>query len=136
MSWRLQDSKTRHLLDPLSSYCIRDQCFDGLVHPKTGLPMQKGTRIQTNDATFATKFAQRCAGHDYDHAPIEGGKVVSDTAFYPKKFCQRVVQLWKTSDETTPRKILKKFEEAREAEETNYTCHGCNSTNPIPDCPN
>merc|ERR1712079_723966 len=57
-------------------------------------------------------------------------------AFYPKKFCQRVVQLWKASDESTPRKILKKFEEAREAEETNYTCDGCNSTNPIPTCPN
>ena len=41
MSWRLQDSKTRYLLDQLSSYCIRDQCFDGLVHAKTGLPMQR-----------------------------------------------------------------------------------------------
>ena len=41
MSWRLQDSKTRYLLDQLSSYCVRDQCFDGLVHPKAGLPMQK-----------------------------------------------------------------------------------------------
>ena len=69
MSWRLQDSKTRYLLDQLSSYCIRDQCHDGLVHPKSGLPMQKGTRIQTNDATFATQFAQRCTGHDYGHAP-------------------------------------------------------------------
>ena len=29
--------------------------------------------------------------------PIEGGKVVSDTAFYPKKFCQRLVQLWKNN---------------------------------------
>ena len=85
---------------------------------------------------FATKFAQRCVGHDYGHSPIEGGKVVSDAAFYPKKFCQRVVQLWKASDESTPRKILKKCEEAREAEETDYTCDGCNSTNPIPTCPN
>ena len=56
MTWRLQDKKTRYLLDQLSSYCIRDQCFDGLTHPKTGLPMQKGTRIQTNDAPFCHKI--------------------------------------------------------------------------------
>ena len=70
------------------------------------------------------------------HSPTEGGKVVSDTAFYPRKFCQRVVQLWKATDETTPRRILQKFGEAREAEETNHICDGCNSTNPIPTCPN
>ena len=58
--------------------------------------MQKGTRIQTNDVTFANHFEQRCIGHDYGHAIIEGGKVTRDTAFYPTSFCQRAVQLWKT----------------------------------------
>ena len=42
MSWRLQDSKTRYLLDQLSSYCIRDQCFDGLVHPKLVYQCKRG----------------------------------------------------------------------------------------------
>ena len=55
----------------------------------------KGTRIQTNDVTFANQFEQRCIGHDCAHATIEGGKVTRDTAFYPKSFCQRAVQLWK-----------------------------------------
>ena len=51
-SWQLEDRNTRYLLDELSSFAIRDQCFDGLTHPRTGLPMQKGTRIQTNDNSF------------------------------------------------------------------------------------
>ena len=51
-SWQLQDRNTRYLLDELSSYAIRDQCFDGLTHPTTGLPVHKGTRIQTNDTAF------------------------------------------------------------------------------------
>ena len=106
MCWRLQGNKTRYLLDPLSTYCIRDQCFDGLTHPKSGLPAKKATMIQTNDSPFATQFAQRCIGHDYDHAPIEGSQVIANAAFYPKKFCQRAVQLWKSSDETTPNHIL------------------------------
>ena len=94
MSWRLTDAKTRYLLDQLSTYCIRDQCFDGLKHPKNGLPMQKGTRIQTNDIQFARQFAQRCTGHEYDHARI-AGSVTRGTAFYPKMFCQRAIQLEK-----------------------------------------
>ena len=102
MSWRLQDPMTRLVME-VSLRCIRGQCFDGLTHPKSGLPMQKSTRIQTNDVSFVRHFAHRCVGHDYDHAPIEGGRVTRDTAFYPKKFCQRVVHIWKQSDETTPK---------------------------------
>ena len=36
------------------------------------------------------------------------------------------------SDESTPNNVLRKFEEAREAEEVNYTCQGCHSLNPLP----
>ena len=60
--------------------------------------------------------------------------MTSDTAYYPKKFCQRVVQIWKQNDETTPKKVLKKFEEAREAEEINHTCQGCHSLSSSPVC--
>ena len=67
MSWSLQDQRTRQLIDELTTYCIRDQCFDALTHPKSGLPMQKGTRIQTNDRAFAQQFAQRCQGHEHGH---------------------------------------------------------------------
>ena len=94
MSWRLMDPKTRYLLDELSTYCVRDQCFDDLQHPQTRYPMQKPTRIQTNDLSFAQQFAQRCVGHPFDHVTIEGN-VTRGTAFYPKKFCQRAVQIWK-----------------------------------------
>ena len=45
VSWQLKDQRTRYLLDALSTSCIRDQCFDGLVHPKSGYPMQKGAMI-------------------------------------------------------------------------------------------
>ena len=40
------------------------------------------------------------------------------------------------ADETTPKRILKKFEEAREKEETHFMCHTCHTTNLIPTCPN
>ena len=51
-------------------------------------------------------------------------------------FCQRAVQIWKTNDETTPKRILKTFEEARGKEETTCTCHTCHTINLIPTCPN
>ena len=108
MSWQLKDQKTRYLLDELSTFCIRDQCFDGLQHPKSGYPMQKGTRIQTNDISFANQFAQRCVGHDYDHVPIEGN-ITYGTAFYPKRFCQRAVQIWKTKMISPRRNVWKKL---------------------------
>ena len=107
MSWQLKDQKTRYLLDELSTFCIRDQCFDGLQHPKSGYPMQKGTRIQTDDTSFANQFAQRCVGHDYDHVPNEGGNITYGTAFYPKRFCQRAVQIWKIKMNSPQRNLLK-----------------------------
>ena len=94
MSWKLQDPNTRNILDELATYCIRGQCFDDLRHPKTGYPMQKSIRIQTNDLAFAEHFAQRCVGHQFGHVTIEGN-VTRSTAFYPKRFCQRAVQIWK-----------------------------------------
>ena len=106
MSWNLQDQITRQLLDELSTYCIRDQCFDGSAHLKSGWSMQKCTRIQTNDAEFARLFAQRCTGHEHGQARVEGGNVTYDTAFYPKRFCQRVVQLWKTDNHHTTKRVL------------------------------
>ena len=109
MTWRLEDPKTRELVDELSTYCIRDQCFDGLTHPKSGLPMQKSTRIQTNDIAFAQRFAQRCQGHEYGHTPIEGGKITYLTSFYPKRFCQRAVQLWKMTTLKHPKVFSKRF---------------------------
>ena len=54
---------------------------------------------------------------------------------YPQLLCQRAVQIWKNIDDTTPKRILKMFEEAREAEEVNFTCQGCHSLNPLPSCP-
>ena len=38
MTWKLEDIYTRELLDGLSSYCVRDQCFDALVHPNLVYP--------------------------------------------------------------------------------------------------
>ena len=37
-TWRVDDTLTRQITDGLSSYCIGDQCFDGLTHPKSGNP--------------------------------------------------------------------------------------------------
>ena len=61
---------------------------------KTRYPMQKSTRIQTNGLPCAQQFAQRCVGHPFDHVTIESN-ATRGTAFYPKKFCQRAVQIWK-----------------------------------------
>ena len=134
MSWQLKDQKTRYLLDELSTFCIRDQCFDGLQHPKSGYPMQKGTRIQTNDTSFANQFAQRCVGHDYDHVPIEGGNITYGTAFYPKKVLSTRSSNMENQDETVPKNFLNKIEEARMGEEINFTCGDCHSLNPLPTC--
>ena len=128
MTWRLEDMTTRQLVDELSSYCIRDQCFDGLKHPRSGKPMMKGTRIQSNDYSFTLHFGQRCVGHDTEHATIEGGKVTSGTSFYPQHFCQRAVQLWKSwDDKTTPKGFVRKFRDARQSEEVNLLCGACGS---------
>lgn len=66
--------------------------FRRTATPETWLSNAKGTRIQTNDTSFADQCAQRCVGRGYDHVPIEGGNVTRGTAFYPNMFCQRVVQ--------------------------------------------
>ena len=99
--------------------------------------MQTGTMIQTNGTSFANQFTQRCTGHDHGHSPIEGGQVVRDTAFYPKRFCQCVVHIWKGDDVRTPNRVLQTFEEARLAEEVHFICSGCNARNPasFPTCP-
>ena len=108
MTWRLEDTMTRQLLDELSSYCIRDQCFDGLKHPRSGKPMKKGTHMQSNDSAFTLHFGQRCVGHEIEHAIVEGGNVTYGTSLYPKLFCQRAVQLWKSWDnKTTPKGFVK-----------------------------
>ncbi len=134
MTWRLEDDNTRFLVDQLSQFCIRDQCFDGLKHPKTGLPMRKSTRIQTNDASFTQQFAQRCTGHEQGHTPIEGGKVSHSTSFYPKPFCSRAVQIWKADSETTPNAFMKKYRNAQQEDDTNFNCEDCHSLNPTTFC--
>ena len=68
--------------------------------------MQQGTRIQTNDVTFANRFEQRCIGHDYDHAIVEGGKTVRDTAFYPKIVLSTRCSNLENQNEATPKKFL------------------------------
>ena len=133
MSWTLEDPKTRHLIDDLSTYCIRDQCFDGLTHPKSGLPMQKSTRIQTNDTAFAQHFAQRCQGHEHGHTRIEGGNTTYETAFYPKRFCQRAVQLWKHDNNHTSKGFLRTYQ-ASHCEEENHKCADCHSIIPTTHC--
>ncbi len=52
VTWNLKDTLTRQLLDRLSSSCIRDLCFDDLKHPRSGKPLQRSTRIQSNDPSF------------------------------------------------------------------------------------
>ena len=43
-------------------------CFDDPRHPQTGCPMQKSTRMQTDDLPFAEQCAQRCVGHQFDQS--------------------------------------------------------------------
>ncbi len=132
MTWRLKDTHTRQLLDNHSTFCIRDQCFDDLKHPKSGLPLRKSTRIQSNDDTFTSQFAQRCTEHSTVHGRIEGGKLSYSTSFYTQPFCQRAVQIWKSKDAVTPKTFLKKFRDAQQVEEPNYTCSDCGSFTPTP----
>ena len=92
-TWKLTDKLTKSVLEN-STYCRRDQCVDGLINPENKLPMEKGTRIQSNDSYFCTQFAQRCKGHGEDyHTPIIG-RLARDTAFYPKPFCNRILNIW------------------------------------------
>ena len=70
--------------------------MDGLVHPKSGLPMQESTRIriQTNDERFIAEFRLCCDGHNgVPHDRLEGGDLTAQSAFYPKRFCERAAQL-------------------------------------------
>ena len=106
MTWKIEEPLIRQLVDGLSRHCIRDQCFDGLRHPRSGRPMRKSTRIQSNDSSFTLSFCQRCIGHETEHAHIEGGKISYSTSFYPKPFCQRAVQLWKSWDSRTPKGFI------------------------------
>ena len=80
---------------------------------------------------FIRQFGQMCTGHEHGHDTTE----TDETGFYPHSFCQRAVQIWKNSDDVSPKRILKRFEEAREAEEVKFTCEGCNSLNSLPSCP-
>ena len=132
-TWQINDTLTNFIVWESSSYCIRDQCFDGLAHPKSGNPMKKSTRIQTNDESFSLNFGQRCVGHEIEHARIEGGRLARSTSFYPKQFCQRAVQLWKTWDnKQTPKSFLKKFRDAKVHEEADCTteCPVCHRYTP------
>ena len=95
--------------------------------------MQKSTRIQTNDTAFAQQFAQRCQGHEHGHTPIEGSKVTYETAFYPKRFCQRAVQLWKHDNHHTSKSSLRTYQSLQHDEE-NYKCADCHSINPTTYC--
>ena len=84
-TWKLTDKLTRSIRES-STYCRRDQCVYGLLRPTNKLPMEKATRIQTNDNYVCTQFAQRCNGHgDSYHTPIIG-KLAHHTAFYPDQF--------------------------------------------------
>ena len=83
MTWKLEDTLTRQLLGELSSYWVRDQCFDDFVHPRPGNPMQKSTRTQSNDHSFLFQFRQRCVGHVTEHDHIEGKHVTYGTSFCP-----------------------------------------------------
>ena len=47
-TWKFDDADTKYVLQ-WSMQCHRDQCVDGLTHPKTGLPMKKPPRKQTHD---------------------------------------------------------------------------------------
>ena len=68
--------------------------MDGLIHPKGGLPMQKSTRIQTNDERFVAEFRMSCDGHNgVPHGWLEGGDLTFQAALYPKKFCERAAHL-------------------------------------------
>ena len=134
MTWKLEDTLTRQLLDELSSYCIRDQCFDGLTHPKSGKPMRKSTRIQSNDSSFTLQFGQRCIGHECEHAHVEGGKVTYGTSFYPRTFCQRAIHLFKNQHVSTPKRFVKRLADARQGEETAHTCNQCGSPTLINNC--
>ena len=81
VNWKSQDTSSRQLLDDLSSPCIRDQCFDNLNHPRSGRPVSKSSRIQSNDASFVLQFGQRCIGHSVSHTSPP------DTSMdYPKSF--------------------------------------------------
>lgn len=95
MTWGLEGMYIRQLVDNLSSHCVRDQCFGGLQHPRTKKPMKKSTQVQSNDYRFTLDFVQIRIGHEVEHDRVDGGKVTDSTAFYPKAFCQRAIQLWK-----------------------------------------
>ena len=83
-SWRLDDRDTDNLVNS-SFFCMRHQCMDGLVHPKSGLPMKKSTRIQSNDERFVVVFRISCDGHNgVPHDWLEGGDLTFQLAFYPK----------------------------------------------------
>lgn len=133
MTWTLDDPITRSLIDDLSTYCIRDQCCDGLTHPRFGFPMKQSTRIQTNDTAFAQHFAPHCQGHEQGHIRVEGGNITYQPTFYPKRFCQRAVQLWKYDNNHTAKSFLTTYQSSQH-ETDNHRCADCHSINPTICC--
>ena len=120
-TWQLADTSTQQLIKEYSEYCVRDQCFDGQVHSRTGGPMQKSTRIQSNDLEFVKEFGQSCIGHN--GIPRTGdmyGTTNNNTSFYPKGFCRRVISLWKQRDRKTPNNFIDRLSKTNGL--TNFQC--------------
>ena len=60
----------------------------------TAWTAQKSTRIQNDDERFVMAFRTCCDGHNgAPHDRLEGGDLTAQSAFYPKRFCERAAQL-------------------------------------------
>ena len=55
------------------------------------------------------------------------------TSFYPKAFCQRAVQLWKSWDnKATPKDFVKRLRDLEQTVEINHVCEECGSSSQAP----
>ena len=82
------------LQDQLRRYyeVILDQCAYGCVHPKSGRPVQKKTRlISTSPKIFQLQRRCKCQ-EQHDHAK-GGGAITGPLAYYPKQMCMKIASM-------------------------------------------
>ena len=91
--WSINDRDWQQILREFTSTATRDMCFDYLT-TENNLPVQRPTRIHTNNAHFQRHVQQRCTGnHSKPHVDIRYFKRDYYLPRYPPQFGNRVLQL-------------------------------------------
>ena len=124
-----KDPKHVDLFENQSKSTLRDMCFDGLCDTvkRHKLPLQRTSRVATNNSYFAASFSQKCNGkHPCDNSQHLEDIRVSDQYWspeYPKQYCQRIKTLWKHRRSTGIHNLFAAL--PTELDTANFQCETC-----------